>query len=56
VTVTARRRKLLGEVLIESGANPSLEVQNASVVLRFDPLALTPFGNGIAILSWQQLH
>ena len=37
-------------------ANPSLTTQNATVVLRFDPLALSVFGKGIAILSWQQLH
>lgn len=37
-------------------ANPSFSAQNATVVLRFDPLALGAFGNGIAILSWQQLR
>lgn len=35
---------------------PSFSAQDATVVLRFDPLALSPFGTGIAILSWQQLH
>jgi len=29
---------------------------NATVVVRFDPLALSAFGTGISILSWQQLH
>ena len=37
-------------------ANPSFSTQDATVVLRFDPLALSVFGTGIAILSWQQLH
>jgi hypothetical protein len=36
--------------------NPSFINDNAIVVLRFDPLALSVFGQGIAILSWQQLH
>jgi hypothetical protein len=36
--------------------NPSFSANDATVVLRFDPLALSPFGTGIAILSWQQLH
>ncbi len=35
---------------------PSFSAQDAIVVLRFDPLALSAFGTGIAILSWQQLH
>jgi hypothetical protein len=35
---------------------PSFSAQDATVVLRFDPLALSAFGTGIAILSWQQLH
>lgn len=37
-------------------ANPSFSARDATVVLRFDPLALSAFGTGIAILSWQQLH
>ncbi len=37
-------------------ANPSFSTQNATVVLRFDPLALGAFGKGLAILSWQQLR
>jgi hypothetical protein len=37
-------------------ANPSFSAQNATVVLRFDPLALSVFGSGMTILSWQQLH
>jgi hypothetical protein len=36
--------------------NSSFTNQNATLVLRFDPLALSAFGKGIAILSWQQLH
>ena len=36
-------------------ANPSFASQDATVVLRFDPLALSGFGRGLAILSWQQL-
>jgi hypothetical protein len=36
-------------------ANPSFLSENALVVLRFDPLALTVFGKGLTILSWQQL-
>ena len=35
--------------------NPSFLSENATVVLRFDPLALTVFGTGLSILSWQQL-
>jgi hypothetical protein len=35
--------------------NPSFTTQDATVVVRFDPLALTVFGKGIAMLSWQQL-
>lgn len=35
--------------------NPSFTVREATVVLRFDPLALSAFGTGIAVLSWQQL-
>jgi hypothetical protein len=37
-------------------ANPSFSIQNSTVVLRFDPLALSAFGTGMAILSWQQLR
>ncbi len=37
-------------------SNASFTSKDAMVVLRFDPLALTAFGQGIAILSWQQLH
>jgi len=37
-------------------ANPSFSAQDATLVLRFDPLALSAFGTGLAILSWQQLH
>ncbi len=36
--------------------NPSFTTRDATVVLRFDPLALSAFGKGAAILSWQQLH
>ncbi len=36
--------------------NPSFTLKNATMVLRFDPLALSAFGKGIAVLSWQQLH
>jgi hypothetical protein len=36
--------------------NPGFTTRDATVVLRFDPLALNVFGNGIAITSWQQLH
>jgi hypothetical protein len=35
--------------------NPSFATENATVVVRFDPLALGVFGRGIAILSWQQV-
>jgi hypothetical protein len=37
-------------------SNPSFASENATVVLRFDPLALSVFGRGLSILSWQQLH
>jgi hypothetical protein len=37
-------------------SNPNFPTQDASVVVRFDPLALGVFGTGISILSWQQLH
>ncbi len=36
--------------------NPSFTTQDATVVLRADPLALSAFGKGAAMLSWQQLH
>ena len=36
--------------------NDSFSVRDATVVLRFDPLALSAFGKGIAILSWQQVR
>ncbi len=36
--------------------NPSFTSQDATVVLRFDPLALSTFGTGIGTLSWQQLR
>ncbi len=40
-----------------SGAtNASFTSKSATIVLRFDPLALTVFGRGIGIVSWQQLH
>lgn len=35
--------------------NPSYTNQNATVVVRFDPLALSTFGQGITRTSWQQL-
>ena len=35
--------------------NSSFTVEDATVVLRFDPLALSAFGRGLTILSWQQL-
>lgn len=35
--------------------NPSFSNQNATVVIRFDPLALRAVGRGISIVSWQQL-
>lgn len=37
-------------------ANPSFTMRDARVVIRLDPLALTAFGKGIAIVSWQQVH
>ena len=36
--------------------NPSFTNNNGTLVLRFDPLALSVFGKGIAIQSWQQLR
>ena len=36
--------------------NPSFTARDATVVVRFDPLALSAFGTGLAILSWQQLR
>ena len=35
--------------------NSSFMTQDATVVLRFDPLALSALGTGIAMLSWQQV-
>jgi hypothetical protein len=35
--------------------NPSFVSHDATLVLRFDPLALSVFGNGVAVVSWQQL-
>jgi len=35
--------------------DPSFTIEDATVVLRFDPLALSAFGRGLTILSWQQL-
>lgn len=35
--------------------NPGVIIENATVVVRFDPLALTVFRKGLSILSWQQL-
>jgi len=37
-------------------SNPSYTNQNSTVVVRFDPLALSIFQSGIAIVSWQQLR
>ncbi len=36
--------------------NPSFTTRDATVILRFDPLALSVFGKGLALVSWQQLH
>ena len=36
--------------------NASFSNQNATVVVRFDPLALSAFGRGIALVSWQQVR
>lgn len=36
--------------------NPSFTTDNATVVIRFDPLALTVFKQGLTILSWQQVR
>ncbi len=36
-------------------SNASFTSNNATIVLRFDPLALSAFGRGIAIVSWQQV-
>jgi hypothetical protein len=36
--------------------NPSFSNDGGTVVLRFDPLALSVFGTGIAMLSWQQVR
>ena len=35
--------------------NPGFTTRDATVVLRFDPLALAAFGKGAALLSWEQL-
>ena len=37
-------------------ANPSFTNDNGSLIIRFDPLALTVFKQGLTILSWQQLR
>ena len=37
-------------------ANPSFINDNATVVLRFDPLALSAFGKGLGVVSWRQLQ
>jgi hypothetical protein len=37
-------------------SNPSFTTRDAAVILRFDPLALSVFGQGLAVVSWQQLH
>jgi len=37
-------------------SNPSFALDDATFVLRFDPLALSVFGTGLSIVSWQQLH
>jgi hypothetical protein len=37
-------------------SHPSFVNDNATVVLRFDPLAISAFGTGASILSWQQLQ
>jgi len=36
--------------------NPGFTIRDATLILRFDPLALSAFGKGAAMLSWQQLH
>jgi hypothetical protein len=38
------------------GTSNTSFTNHAILVLRFDPIALSTFGNGIAILSWQQLR
>lgn len=37
-------------------SNPSFAIQDATLILRFDPQALSVFGRGMTVLSWQQLH
>ncbi|MGQ0550235.1 MAG: hypothetical protein ACT4PY_11280, partial [Armatimonadota bacterium] len=37
-------------------ANSSFRNQNATVVVRFDPLALSAFRTGISLVSWQQIR
>ena len=36
-------------------SNASFTTRDATVVVRFDPLALTVFGKGMAVVSWQEL-
>ncbi len=36
--------------------NPSFTTRDATIVLRFDPLALSVFRKGIAMSSWQQMR
>ncbi|HET8998301.1 MAG TPA: hypothetical protein VFP86_01505 [bacterium] len=36
--------------------HPSFSLRDGAVTVRFDPLALSVFGHGITIVSWQQLH
>jgi len=40
----------------QNSPDPSFTTRDATVVLRFDPLALSIFGKGMSMLSWQQLH
>ncbi len=35
-------------------SNPSFALQDATLILRFDPQALSVFGQGMTVLSWQQ--
>jgi len=39
-----------------SPSSPSFTNQNATIVVRFDPLSLSFFRSGLAIVSWQQLR
>jgi hypothetical protein len=34
-------------------ARPGFSIADTTVVLRFDPLALTVFGTGLSVLPWQ---